>query len=374
MNSQNDDVLYYNLTISSANKDTIGILYQNDFLEAKATINNNIPIINNPNEYYCSIIRKEFTGYSIPLIQYQVQTPVSDINKGIYSFTLTYGASSSSQTFYAYIAQDATKRAPLPGTLTQDYTNGYYNIYDYTWIVKIMNVALNTAFVQLQGIVGAPLAVAVTPFFYYNKNTQKMELYAEKLYFDKDLATPIKIYFNSPSYVYFTGFPTETENINSSTGKDNFFCINTFNTLNDVVLNAITYIKEQQQYISLMYMSSLKSILVTTTMNIRPEANNISLQVGSQNVGFQNIMTDFLPDLAQPIAGLSSYKFIYNSASLYRIFEFYQTSPLYTINASLSYLDIYGNLFPLSLPKGQVVDIKFMFIKKTAFKQSLLNF
>jgi hypothetical protein len=83
-------------------------------------------------------------------------------------------------------------------------------------------------------------------------------------------------------------------------------------------------------------------------------------------------MTDFLPDVSQPIPGISGYKFIYNAPSLYRIFEFYQKSPLYTINAALYYTDIYGNSFPLTVPKGQVAEIKFMFIKKSVFKNFII--
>ncbi len=374
MNS--NDIIYYNLTLASASPKTSGLPYDNNFELSSGTINNNIPIVDNPDDYYCSIIRLEFSGYSLPLVQFCVQTPVTDINKGIYSFTLSYGATSSAQTFYIFVPPDLSVLPPQAGTPTQTFGQ-YYNIYDYSGIVNMMNTALETAFNDLVTATGggsSPIITAKVPFFYYNPDTGRIELYTDKLFFDKSLPTPIKIYWNAPSYIYLVAFAVETVSYNDPNGKDNLIVIDSANGLNDKIITTggPTYIKTQQQYISLEYMSSLKSILVLTTMSINTEAYNINVPKSQQNVGYQGIMTDFLPDISQPIPGIIGYKFIYNAPSLYRCFEFNQKTPLYTINAALFYTDIYGNSFPLTVPKGQLAEIKFMFIKKTIFNKFLL--
>ena len=374
------DTFYYNLSINTATGQTSGTLYGNDNVPqiASADINNSIAILDNPDDWYCSIIRFEYSGYTLPLISFLVQTPVTDINKGIYSFTLSYGATDSAQTFYTFVPQLQEPTIPIPptGTSTQTFSP-YYFLYDYTALVDIMNVALLDAFNDLKASVGLPIAGAVAPFFYYNCVTEKIELYTDKTYFDKNLVTPIKIYFNSPSYVFLEGFTYTSVHDTDLNGKDALITIDSANGINDInyfgqitppVPLATTYIKSQQQYVSLGYMSLLKSIIITTNMNIYPEAYNLSKSNLGTNVSYQNIMFDFLPDLAQPSAGISGYKFIYNAPNLYRIFSFKQKSPLMNISASVSWVDNLGNVYPLVNEKGQTTEIKFMFIKKSLYK------
>lgn len=372
MASTSDDIIYYNLTIGTTNGDTSGILYKDTAFKAVATINNSQPIIADPSQYYCSIIRLLFPGYAIPLVGFDVVQPVTDINKGIYSFTLTYGATSSAQTFYIYVPSVKIFTPPVAPSATQDFTTGYYNIYDYDHIIKIMNTALETAFNEIKTLVGVPIAAAQVPFFVFNHDTSKIDLYADKAFFDESLATPIKIYFNSPSYIYMKGFYYISESVNQPQGRDNYFVINSDHTLNDKTIGATTYVMMSQQYISLQYMSPLKSILVATTMNIRPESYNIAVPDSIQNVGYSGIMTDYCPDVSVPQPGISSYKFIYNATSLYRVFEFYQRSPVYNIQAALFWSDNNGQTYPLYIPRGQLVDIKFMFIKKSIFTPNQL--
>ena len=50
------DVVYYNLTIGNNDPIKEGQLTTND-IEANIEAYNNIPIIQNPDDYYCSIIR-----------------------------------------------------------------------------------------------------------------------------------------------------------------------------------------------------------------------------------------------------------------------------------------------------------------------------
>ena len=168
------------------------------------------------------------------------------------------------------------------------------------------------------------------------------------------------------------GFYYISESVNQPQGRDNYFVINSDHTLNDKTIGATTYVMMSQQYISLQYMSPLKSILVATTMNIRPESYNIAVPDSIQNVGYSGIMTDYCPDVSVPQPGISSYKFIYNATSLYRVFEFYQRSPVYNIQAALFWSDNNGQTYPLYIPRGQLVDIKFMFIKKSIFTPNQL--
>lgn len=82
-----NDVVYYNLTIGNNDPAQAG-LPTYTAIPAEINANNNLPIVNNPDDYYASIIRFSTPAINLPLITFLVQTPVNDINLGIYSFTI----------------------------------------------------------------------------------------------------------------------------------------------------------------------------------------------------------------------------------------------------------------------------------------------
>lgn len=376
------DVIYYDLNIQNANIFTIGA--QNTAFETPVTlsIDSTAPIIQDPSQYYGSIIRMKFPGWSIPLIQFHVQTSggvVTDpITKGIYSFTLQYGSTVSDQIYYIFQPQLLDPTIPIPkiGAPIQNLLTPYYYLFDYPWIVKIMNVALASAMDSLKTKVGGALDTANTPFFHYDGTTGLITLYTDPNFFG-EIENPVSIYFNNPSYVYLTGFTFN--NLSGSQlvdGRENLLIINNPNNINIVTINSIQWIKTAQLYVSLEYMSELNSIEVSTQMAVRPLNYNITPisdggSIPQQNIGFSNIITDFLPDISQPAPGISSYQFIYNASSLYRVFEFTKGDPLREIQATFHWTDNYGNRHPLYQPKGQSTNILFMFIKKSLYSPSL---
>ena len=109
-------------------------------------------------------------------------------------------------------------------------------------------------------------------------------------------------------------------------------------------------------------------------MNVNSESTFINNPGNSQNVSYTNVLTDFLPDLSNAgyEAGLFSKNFIYNAPSLYRVFEFNQKDPLLQMTVNIYFQDKYNNTYPLYLEKGTQANVKFMFIKKTMFRQFLL--
>lgn len=383
------DVIYYNLTLQTENPLNSGDIIQSpsnpSFRTAETTANNNIPIVHDPSQYYCSVVRMAIPGEAIPLVQFLVQTPIvgGAFNKGVYGFTMSYDTTVSTQYFVEYEPQNITRDVPIPPSDSLQQQFGlYYFIYTYQHICYLLNRTLSLALADLKiraGGSGSPIAGAKDPFFYYNPQNQRIELYADN-YFNIDNPSagdhPLIIWFNEPCYVFFPQmdyriYDLDAARFASFTIKSRGLNVTWLPPTppgGSVPPGQTEYIVNSQELVSTSYMSPLRSILVTTTMNIRPESFNLSIphndQSGSQNTGFTNVLTDYLPDISQPSAGITSYKFIYNAESLYRIFEFYQKDPLYTINANILWTDNLGNQYPLLLSKGQTASLKFMFIKK----------
>lgn len=372
--NEETDVIYYNISIDNTSPQTSGKIYGSSARELNATItaNQNIPIIDKPDEYFGSIIRFEVPCFTIPVISFIVQTPIvteQDINKGIYTFTLKYGSNVSIQSpvYFVPVITDPTYGiTPTYPSAVQQFTP-YYFIYSYGTWVSFLNTALAVAFADLQTKVSGALDNAKTPFFYYDPNTQLITLYADKDYFDQSLMDPVYIYFNSVSNAYFNGFIWNEENIGDSQGLDNYFVITNTMGLNTKTINSTVYTMNTQEFVALSYLSPLKNILITTQMGVSSEIFFLNSPGATQNTSFVNVLTDFIPDLSgSQEAGVSSKTFIYNATSLYRLFEFIDKNPLYSVSLAINWVDTNNNIYPLQLAKGTLASIKIMFIKKSS--------
>jgi len=373
------DAFYYNFAISNSNPTTAGQTYGTTKIPSIVYTYNDLPICNNPNDYYCSIQRFEVPCSSIPVIAYVVWTDadnvVTDVNKGVYSFTLRYEDTYSDQIFYEFIPQvERPNNIPPTGTVGQTFSD-YYFVFDYSWFIRFMNTALARAVVSLKALVPA-LSGLTDPFFYYDPKTQLITLYADSAFYDEALANPVYIYFNSICIPILTGFPFNSVSSGSANGADEYFIIQNHNTLNQQTINGVLYDLMSQEYVSVSYWSPLQSIVLSTSMNIVSESFSISYGTTtnqSQNVNYQNILTDFIPDLSGANeAGISSKIFIFNApTTMYRPFQFKQQNPLYIVSLTVSFTDIFGNTYPLYIQKYNNVNVKLQFMKKEVYRNSL---
>ena len=376
-NKDNNDVLYYNISIDNTSADTSG-KSKGKFAEsevAKIVANNSNPIIADPTQYYASIVRFSVPCFRVPLINFIVQTPIitaEDVNKGLGTFTLNYNSISSINSHHIFEPQILD--TPIPPYPSQFQTfSPYYYLYSYTLLMEIWNKSLNIAFDDLKTKVDGALDAANTPFFYYNTQTQLITLYAEAAYFDQSLEKPVYIYFNSVCQQFFNGFVFIEEQVGSESGLDDYFVVKNINTINQKTINSVLYDAMEQDYVSLAYLSPLKNIIITTNMNVNSEVFYVNSPSVIQNNNYINVLTDFIPDISGVNeAGIGSKIFIYNAPSLYRVFEFNSKTPLYTVSLGISWVDQLGNIYPLELVKGTIATVKIMFVKKTVFSKFLL--
>jgi len=372
-----DDVIYYNLTIDSnstglGNQSVASIIAQNTY-----------PILNNPSEYYGSIIRMSTPQFEIPNSYFDAYVDpstglVPDVNRGVYQFTIQWGSvtpqgvitSIASNTQNVMWVQQDFTASPIPQNNQPLTQSSYYFIYSYETIVARWNAALSLAYNAVQSAVGAPLVPNQPPFFLYDATTQLISLYspqANSEYSDTGLNF-LQIFCNGILQPFINGFryfafPDPVKNV--------MFNIqsypNQLTPVNQVTLNSIVYIKNTQNFQSLAYMNTLRSIQVTTSMPVVQE--NFYTGSGTnalgQNLLLSSVLTDYIPDLTQGSqGGVASAQFIYNANSLYRIFCLTSNTPLYNFSCAIFWTDQYNNTWPLGLFTNQQISIKFMFIKK----------
>lgn len=370
----NNDIQYFNLSITNANSTDAGQLTPQNLnsIQARIRAETNVPILENPNEYYASVIRMFVPADYVPIAQFIIQTPVNDINLSVYSFTIQQGSNIGSQTFMQFVPDNKQPLVKPPPTGTQQQTfTDYYFIYNYISIQQMLNATLVNAVTAFNTQYGTTLSI---PFFNYDSQTNLFSLYALKSEYESSNSGSAKIWYNSPMYKFLGSINSNYYNQADPQGLD-YLILNYSNSgLNDVTLAGAPYIKNAQQYVDLSSMAFIKSFLVTTEMNVVSETFFINNKSVYQNVNFVNVLTDFLPDIyTNNDAGISSKGFIYNAPSLYKLFQFQQKDPLRNITAYIYFTDQYNNIYPLPIDNGLSANIKFMFIKKNLIKDILKN-
>jgi hypothetical protein len=373
------DVLYYNISIDNTGSKISGLTYGNNanFIESKVKAFNNQPILENPNKYYGSIVRMEIPAFAIPLVNIQIKTPinsVADVNTMINSFTLKYGNTYSSQVNMIWTPQIYSPVGSIPPyqyPAQQQLYTGYYYCYSYAIWANMCNTALKTALAELKTLVPA-ISACADPFFYFDAETQLFSLYVDKAFFDQSLTNYIEIFINSVSSPIYNGFLFNEKSVGSANGADEVFLIYNFNGINTENINSKDYLVMTQEFANLAYLSPLKSIVISTDMNVISEIFFVNNPSATSNNQYINVLTDFLPDLSgSSEAGIGSKMFIYNASSLWRLFQFTDKNPLYTISLGIFWVDVNNNFQPLYLPKGLQANVKMMFISHRFYNTNL---
>lgn len=135
------DTVYFNVDIPYNDVDPANApaVYQSQLSQ---------PILFNPQDYYCSVVRFQVSGTNIPILIARIQPyPNQDANQTIYSVGMGYNGGFSPETFVRYVQYDFTYPIPTPPMVagaTVDYTP-YYYIYQYQTFLNMINTALAAA-------------------------------------------------------------------------------------------------------------------------------------------------------------------------------------------------------------------------------------
>jgi hypothetical protein len=370
------DIVYYNLSISQNTVNTGSLMS----VPAIVNANNTIPIINVPSNFYGSIIKLVLPLFNCPIGYFDPNSFGAGANQGIYYFSMTCSGFISNQPV-VWIPEDNTVPQPPLNPDGQTYgPSKYYFMYDYQNFINCWNNALTACYTALKGLVPS-LPDGGAPFFYFNPNTQIIQLFALQSLFDANGANKIQLYCNTALTPYISGFQYIS---NSDPLLTNQFVIAS-NPSPTLALNiqqipatmGQAYILVQQEYPNLVYWNMLSNVNVLTNMSIVQEGYYLGQgsTMGTSNLLLQSTLTDFTPDLTNGIggAGVASSTFIYTASALYRLFCITQNTGLYNISLSITFTDRNGNDWPLELfTNGQSASIKFMFIKKNLIK-TLMN-
>jgi hypothetical protein len=370
----NPEHIYFDLVIKN---------FQSTTQESKQLVFNesrNSGFIPNSGQYKMSITRFQIDTYSIPSYVAEIQPNQSNPNLMIHSVSLKYTTSSNvvystSPVYLIWQPVNTYVSVPLAPSLNSNGLQSdslYYYAYSFEHLIKLFNVALNTAMVALRALVpGGGLNSITSPFMSWDTLNEVASLYCEKDHFDNILVnTRTDIYFNRPAYALYSSFPAYRNNINAA--NENIYQIRTDSNFGaNVVQNSLlgsnkVLIKTTQEVKTITNISPVSSIVfTTTTLPIVPTQlsaplvyNNGILIPSNYNNNFGLIITD----MATNENGFKP-TLLYNPSAQFRYISLTGNQPLKNIDIAVWWKDKNGVLNPLLLWSGGHCSIKLLFEK-----------
>lgn len=357
---------YYNVTINNLNSNGNSIF-------ASFSENRVQDILPEPsNNFYLTVVRFSIPGSEIPIFIMPVQLGQPDVNLTPFSVTLSY-LGNDFRVYLSYVTHDITAPIPAQPLISQDISSGYYYVYTYQDMLNYVNTALASAFNSLKSAFPtAPPTEA--PYFIYNPDTELISLVTQ---FSYSLPNSISIYTNLSLLTYFDALRVDFYGPNSINGKDSRFIIefthnNSYAKPGGIIPSPPAnpdYLIFTQEFLALGKWNSMKSIVfLTGTLPINYESVPQSPLLSSTNISlgannFRPILTDFEPYLDQ-IAGSTRSIFQFYVQGPYRLIDLTSSTTIRQFDVQVFWQDHFGQLYPVYISYGQVVTIKFLFIRK----------
>jgi hypothetical protein len=351
-------------------------------------VNRNSPIVDNPSDYYVSVARFICSTQRIPLWQPQLNTtsPNNDGINTIYSVTLSYSTSISTQVYMQVINEDNTVPAPVQ-PVTVEPTTTWGNVYSYFTICDMINTAIATAYSDLVTKVadGGVSLYADPPYMIWNPVTQLFSMtgYPLSQYDQSTGGDVVNIYFNNNFRQFLLGWDYQIQNNspNSTTGQDVLLVMQNLNNNISPAPSPPTAIDPttttlimSQAIVSSFCFVALSRIQVLASLPIAfPYLSDAPLSVLATglNNNTENILLDFIVNYSDGGAGAYQQPILYYASS--DLFTAPQkmagNHSFNSFYVSVRWVNLQGYSVPLETFGLRNASIKFAFIHKSIIER-----
>lgn len=313
------------------------------------------PVIDNPNQYYITVIRFSIPIDLIPLFSFPVDISQNNPNQSLMVIGIENAALVQFPEFIMYTPENNIV-APVPGGVAPFFTSNqvtsdYYFIYSVNNFINMINTALAAA------VVASGIGVAA-PFYTYDSQTEFISLTVTAAF----LATGARIFANSYLKNYLGAFDFTTLNY-----------VNTGPYLYYHLLNATTLVYYQNYNSMNLWFDSQKIVIQSNSIPIvaefSPSFQNPQI-FGPNNLNSSSNLQPILTDFALAFNNISDFSSVvtYIPEPQYRLTNMRSSTPLNRIQLSFSWLSKNGTLYPLYVSPNKTVTLKLGFIKKSLFK------
>jgi len=378
------------------------------------------PILDNPSDYFLSIIRFSLdTAGSMPLFIPQIELKntvgASPWNNTVYYVSVEYNPPLApanrliSKKRVIYVPQSNILPPPqtAPPSLVEA-TDPYYWCNNIQAFICMINEALKDAYADIiaQAGASAPPIVLPTdwlagnePYMLWDADRAVATLVAQASNFTQEClnvgdATGF-VYFNNPLFLLFSSFQAfhnytfDPNPLSVNDGEANYL-LKIFNKKsgNYVVANPVapippappilpfvglgppyTAIYMEQPYSTGATMCPIQSLVFTTTLlPVLPQLVSIPRVLSNNNgsIGQNDNLSNEITDLVVNLTNGTEYfpNVLYLPTAEYRLIDLQSNSPLYGVQISVAWKDVYGITHDFFLQNGCSCSLKIMFRKK----------
>lgn len=347
----------------------------------------NTALLDDPNNYYLSLIRMNIPMNTVPILIMPIKPyPNTDINKTIFTVTLSYKSFTASQPVI-YFPTDLYSQTPNPLSASaplQDFSSSYYYVYTYQAFINMINSAYALCFTALSAAAsGAGDALptgSLAPYIIYLTDVYKVAIIATIAGYDNALSDHIKIWMSSNLDKYFDGIECFNYGYGLPTFMDTQYIVeNNHNNYYtppsspDVSPATNLYYIMEQQYQALTNWNALQSVQVRSNLlALSPEYVPVTTQFDTGNNNSQGqlsgvgILTDFVPDFNNQVPSDTRTNLQYNS-TVYRAIDIRSTQPVTRVDLIIYWTDVYNIAHVLTMYPNTLATFKLLFIRKNTY-------
>lgn len=359
--------VYYNLDMMNNDISGEGNELPLAFKEVRSA-----PFLDNPSNYFLSVVRFSISTESIPSFIPQIKIGSADVNETIYKIGATSNIPAQPTYPWEYVEyepQDKSATIPLLPTTSQDNSNTYYHVYNNEWAIYLLNVKLEQIF---GNYVPDPAYVIEVPFFEFDKSTGRISFhFPESFLQDAILSTLYALVINAPLYKLLNGFTmTKYKADPAISGTDPYWKLFIPKNPKESTVKTGYYMIESDVSTNASF-NPVQSLVFTTnlmpvaTTNVSPAKLYNSLSRLEQNATTADLLP-ILTDFEVPVTGSNVYapSVYYEPSGEYRLVDLIGNNPVSSININVYWKDFFGNINPLKLMSGGTANMKLMFRRK----------
>jgi hypothetical protein len=376
MTTLKNDSIYYNFELR--NDATKLGLNQFPIIQARQDINFSEALLQNPNEFYCSITRFSVSGKALPLMVIPILAGISQTNPNLTPWTVSLVYQNN--VFTAPIIYIPTNDLTVPKPPSQN--NGvqdvglYYYIYFYSDLAYFISNALTTAYNALK--TAFPLApVGQAPYILFEEDKAIYKLVCDRLMspFITPAPNTVDLYFNPALALVMANIPNQyfTNPPLGNLNLSNIIAIyNETNNDNEYFVNGVATTPRtlffNQEFNNVAFINAVKSIVfISNTLGTNKEF--ISSRTASEELNGLSILTDFEADFSVGGSVQNYITFATTGTGNYRLVDIKNTMPLNKLDLSIYWTDQLGNLYPVFLYPNTYITVKFVFTRKTLYRK-----
>lgn len=330
------DNIYVNVTMANTSNNTTS--------QATTSIAYDTALIDDPTQYYMSVVKMEIPLQGVPLFVFPTPGLGNDWIIGMVNAGTAYPQTVPFVSFNGF---------------NNSSSFNYYYVYHYDQLIVMINRALYDSWVAA----GSPAGGA--PYISFNAESGLFSIIQNKP--QADLGW--NVYWNNNFNIYFPSFGVNLINIDSTAANARYI-LTCEQKSYDVTYTVGTNYVIPQNNPSVDYLNSIrKIILMSNSLPVRKEIYPPSIgSLGSSNNNSIPIITDFQLEVNN-IPGQQRSILTYSADTL-RLVDLINNSPINRLDLTLFWADSLNNLYPLYITKSDSVTIKLGFFKKSLFKHS----